>query len=83
MVWARREVDVTDPERSVLLVEDDGDHRQLLQASLHRSERYRVVGHTDSAAGAVEQARALSPHVILLDLQLRASTGQQSIPHLL
>ena len=80
---ARHEVDVTDRERSVLLVEDDGDHRQLLQDSLHRSGRYRVVGHTDSAAGAVEQAHALSPNVILMDLQLRASTGQQSIPHLL
>ena len=67
----------------VLMVEDDPDHRQILTHALSHSDRYELVGWTDTASGAVDAAERLRPDIVLLDLLLRASTGYESIPQLL
>lgn len=69
--------------RTVVVAEDDGDQRELLTGSLERSGRYRVVGHGETTDETVMAAEAEQPDVVLLDLRLRDSAGQASIPDLL
>ena len=74
---------MTEVQRSVLLVEDDADHRSLLDACLQRAVGYRVVGHAETGEDAERLAESFQPDVVLLDLRLRDSWGTDSIPHLM
>lgn len=74
---------MTAVQRSVLLVEDNPDHRALLGACLQRADGYRVVGHAETGEDAEALAEKFQPDIVLLDLQLRDSWGADSIPQLM
>ena len=59
----------------ILVVDDHPITRQGLKALIEPQGRYAVCGEADSAETAVEQARKLQPHLIVLDISLRASSG--------
>ena len=59
--------------RRVLVVEDDRDTRELLVEAL-RMEGYEVAAAPDGVQ-ALEHARRVQPHVILLDLMMPVMSG--------
>ena len=58
----------------VLIVDDHPSFRASARAVLE-AEGFEVVGEADDGPSALEAARTLTPDVILLDVQLRDTTG--------
>ncbi|HEV2529968.1 MAG TPA: response regulator transcription factor [Thermomicrobiales bacterium] len=67
---------------SVLLVDDHPVVIEGLRKLLATTEDIKVTGEAHDAAGAIEQARALRPDVILLDLRMPGANGVQAIRRL-
>ena len=66
------------PGSKILIVEDDDTLRETLQYNLEK-EGYTVLLARDGGA-ALEQARAVRPDLMLLDLMLGLQQGQAYLP---
>jgi PAS domain S-box-containing protein len=64
----------------VLIVDDAEDIRMLLRLKLGRQENLDVVGEAVDGVDAVDQARALQPHLVLLDMAMPRMDGLQALP---
>ncbi|RNM11195.1 response regulator [Nocardioides pocheonensis] len=64
----------------VLIVDDAEDIRALLRMKLNREERFEVVGEAADGVDAVEMARTLQPHLVLLDMAMPRMDGLQALP---
>jgi CheY-like chemotaxis protein len=72
-----------DPARSahrVLIVDDADDIRMLLRMKLGREDSLDVVGEAVDGVEAVDQARELQPHLVLLDMAMPRMDGLQALP---
>ncbi|MCZ6130889.1 nitrate/nitrite response regulator protein NarP [Cronobacter sakazakii] len=63
----------------VLIVDDHPLMRRGLRQLLETDARFRVTGEAGSGEEAIAQARALSPDVILLDLNMRDLSGLDTL----
>ncbi|AFJ98626.1 putative transcriptional regulator NarP [Cronobacter sakazakii ES15] len=63
----------------VLIVDDHPLMRRGLRQLLETDARFRVTGEAGSGEEAIAQARALSPDVILLDLNMRGLSGLDTL----
>ena len=61
--------------RKTVLIVDDHPSFRLMARALLENEGYAVVGEAPDGASAVEQARALRPDIVLLDVQLPDMDG--------
>ena len=68
---------------TVVLVDDHAVVRSGLRLLLDAHEDIEVVGEAGSAKDAVFRARALKPHVILLDVVMPGESGIEALPKLL
>jgi DNA-binding NarL/FixJ family response regulator len=71
------------PESIRVLIADD--HRlfaQALEAILATDDRIEVTGHARDGREAVELARTLRPHVILMDIAMPIMDGFQATKHI-
>jgi len=59
----------------VLLVEDHEVVREGLRALLDRDPGISVIGDVGTASAAIEAARELSPHVVVMDVRLPDNSG--------
>jgi DNA-binding NarL/FixJ family response regulator len=62
------------------------DHRlfaQALEAILATDDRIEIAGHARDGREAVELARSLNPHVILMDIAMPIMDGFQATKHIL
>lgn len=66
----------------VLIVDDHPIVVEGLRAFLALYDDLQVLGSAATAADAVTKARAVGPHVVLLDLQLQDGTALSTIPKL-
>jgi DNA-binding NarL/FixJ family response regulator len=66
--------------RRVLIVDDAEDIRTLLRMKLNRSENIEVVGEAGDGVEAVDQARELQPHLVLLDMAMPRMDGLEALP---
>lgn len=66
--------------KKVLIVEDEGDWRELLRRVISRSG-YQVI-EVNSGVKAIDQAMAVHPDLILLDLGLLGMSADQIIGEL-
>jgi DNA-binding NarL/FixJ family response regulator len=66
--------------RRVLIVDDAEDLRDLLRFGLERSAHLEVVGEAVDGVDAVEQARALQPDLVFLDVAMPRMDGLQALP---
>jgi PAS domain S-box-containing protein len=66
----------------VLVVDDAEDIRMLLRLRLDRSGEYQVVGEAADGLEAIEQARALQPDVVLLDIAMPRMDGLEALPQI-
>ena len=66
---------MNDTRKCALVVEDDGNIAELLRLYLEKDGF--AVTHVSDGGAAVEQARALSPDLILLDIMLPVKDGWQ------
>jgi DNA-binding NarL/FixJ family response regulator len=67
----------------VLVVDDHAAWRQQITAVLRDGARWQVVGEASDGVEAVQQARALQPDLILLDVGLPGYNGIQAAQHIL
>lgn len=67
----------------ILLVDDHKIMRDGLKAILRQSGEYQVVGEADTGALAVQLARELKPHLILMDLSLPGLNGIEATSEIL
>ena len=80
-----REVEVGEPaahHHTVLIVDDADDLRLLLRTRMEKVEGITVVGEASDGVGAIEQARALQPDLVLLDLAMPRMDGLEALPHI-
>ena len=64
------------PARSVLIVDDDENTREMLRVMLSAQFEVRVVSSGDDAIKSVERHR---PHVVLMDLGMPRMNGAEAI----
>jgi DNA-binding NarL/FixJ family response regulator len=67
---------------SVAIVEDDAPLRASISGILQRSPQCRCVGAFASAEEALREVPALSPQVVLMDINLPGMDGVQCVRHL-
>ncbi|MEE4302013.1 MAG: LytTR family DNA-binding domain-containing protein, partial [Pseudomonadales bacterium] len=66
----------------ILVVDDEKLARDRLVRILERTEGYSVVGEAAHGLEAVEQAQALAPDVILLDIRMPGMDGLEAARHI-
>jgi DNA-binding NarL/FixJ family response regulator len=66
---------------SVLIVDDHPLTREAL-ASLLQQHGFEIAGHAEDGSEAVNQARALSPDLVLLDLTMPGTDGLTALPRI-
>jgi PAS domain S-box-containing protein len=64
----------------VLIVDDAEDIRMLLRMRLSKHHTLDVVGEAVDGLDAVDQARLLQPHLVLLDMAMPRMDGLQALP---
>ena len=64
----------------VLIVDDAEDIRMLLRMKLTQHTEIDVVGEAVDGVDAVDQARELQPHLVLLDMAMPRMDGLQALP---
>lgn len=64
----------------VLIVDDAEDIRMLLRLKLGGRAEFDVVGEAVDGIDAVDQARALQPNLVLLDMAMPRMDGLQALP---
>ncbi len=64
----------------VLIVDDAEDIRMLLRLQLGKLGLFEIVGEAADGVAAVEQARALQPDLVLLDMAMPLMDGLQALP---
>lgn len=67
----------------VLIVDDASSTRRFLRAVLEHCREFIVIGEASDGAAAVEQAEALHPDLVLLDLSMPASDGASALEGIL
>lgn len=60
---------------NVFIVEDSDSTRKSLQSMLAEFKGIRIVGYAEDEIDAIEQIHALTPDVVVLDLNLRTGSG--------
>jgi DNA-binding NarL/FixJ family response regulator len=68
---------------SVVLVEDHKMVRDGIKTLLERGTEFRVVGETDSGAGAVALCKQSAPDLVLMDIGLPGMSGIEATAELL
>ena len=69
---------MTERDTTILLVDDHPLVRDGLRARLDAAPRLRVVGEAGSSEEALEQAGSCQPDLVLMDVNLRSSSGNTS-----
>jgi PAS domain S-box-containing protein len=69
-----------EPTHRILIVDDADDIRMLLRLKISSHGAYDVVGEAIDGQDAVEQARALQPNLVLLDMAMPRMDGLQALP---
>jgi two-component system nitrate/nitrite response regulator NarL len=71
------------PPIRVLLIDDHTLFRSGIKALLSRNGEFEVVGEAADGLEGVKRAKALNPHVILLDLHMPGTAGKDALKLLL
>jgi len=74
---------MTDPEFTVLVVDDDFRVRSVHVGFVEAVPGFRVIGQAGSAAEALQQARDLRPDLVLMDVYLPDGDGLEVVRQLL
>jgi len=67
---------------TVCIVDDNKDIRSALEQIIIMSDGYRLLGSFSSAEEAIEKIPALSPQVVLMDINLGGMSGIECVRHL-
>ncbi len=67
---------------TVCIVDDNKDIRSALEQIVIMSDGYRLLGSFSSAEEAIEKIPALSPQVVLMDINLGGMSGIECVRHL-
>jgi DNA-binding NarL/FixJ family response regulator len=67
----------------VLIVDDAPSTRRFLRAVLEHCREFTVIGEASDGAAAIEQAEALHPDLVLLDLSMPTADGASALEGIL
>ncbi|MDX6287647.1 MAG: hypothetical protein QOG53_3132 [Frankiales bacterium] len=67
---------------SVLLVDDNGILRDLMNFIVDRDTRFTIIGEAANGREAIETAARFQPDVIILDQYMDELSGSQALPQL-
>src|SRR5205807_1189440 len=67
---------------TVVVVDDDGDIRELLRLQFERDPRFEVVGEAADGEDAIAVAEALRPDLVVLDRQMPRLGGVEALPEI-
>jgi DNA-binding NarL/FixJ family response regulator len=76
-------IDVTEPPRRVLLVDDQQQFRVTARSLLDPEPSYDVVGEAHNGEEAVDLALALRPDLVLMDVRLPGIDGIEATRRIL
>lgn len=66
----------------LLICDDVDDIRMLIRVAFDSDDDFEVVGEASNGAEGIAAARALSPDVILLDINMPVRSGLDALPDL-
>lgn len=66
--------------RTVLVVDDEADLRDVLRLRLEADGRFQIIGEADDGQTAIDLAEELQPDVVLLDLLMPGLDGREALP---
>lgn len=66
--------------RTVLVVDDEADLRDVLRLRLEADGRFKIIGEADDGEKAIGLAEQLQPDVVLLDLLMPGLDGREALP---
>src|SRR5207302_1496481 len=66
----------------VVVADDFADMRHLVKTTLERSGRFKVVAEAENGVEAIEQARELTPDILVLDLSMPVLSGMEALPQI-
>jgi len=66
--------------RTVLVVDDEADLRDVLRLRLESDGRFSIIGEADDGVKAIDMAAELQPDVVLLDLLMPGLDGREALP---
>ncbi len=62
----------------ILIADDSGITRQGIESLFEKHEDIQVIGEADNGLAAVEMARNLKPHVVLMDIEMPGLNGVEA-----
>lgn len=68
--------------KTVLIVDDEEDARELLKIHLTRHEQYSLVGEAQNGQEALSAIQKLQPDIVLLDIQMPEMNGIELVEQL-
>jgi DNA-binding NarL/FixJ family response regulator len=76
--------DASEPHapRTVVVVDDTVDLRQLVTLALERSGEFRVVGQAGDGREAIDMVAVHKPDLVLLDIAMPIMDGIEALPHI-
>ncbi len=70
-------------DRSILVIDDSDDMRDLIELFLEKKDGVQVVGSAATGSEGVRLAEQLQPDIVLLDLAMPDMDGLEALPHIL
>lgn len=68
--------------KSILVVEDHQGFRKFICSYLKEQSNFQVVGEAENGLHAIQEARALQPDLIILDIGLPGANGIEAARHI-
>ena len=76
-------VPANDRRFSVVIADDDAQHRAMVKRILQNSGRFTVVAEAADGQAAVESAKSDRPDLVVLDLAMPNMGGLEALPRIL
>ena len=71
------------PPFTVVIADDEEQHREIVRRTLERSGKFEIAGEASDGHSAVQRAAAEQPDLVVLDLSMPVMGGLEALPQIL